>query len=125
MDQQTALVRRNQWVSIINASQARPKGTTVRQWLQDNSISYKSYYYWLRKFRREAFSRLENAGNFPNRNDNQLAEIKIPEDQHAVPLPVDFKADALIINGSCTIALSNDTSPALAALLLEGIRDAR
>ena len=38
MDQQTALVRRNQWVSIINASQARPKGTTVRQWLQDNSI---------------------------------------------------------------------------------------
>ena len=47
MDQQTALVRRNQWVSIINASQARPKGTTVRQWLKDNSISYKSYYYWL------------------------------------------------------------------------------
>ena len=58
-------------------------------------------------------------------HDNQLAEIKIPEDRHAVHLPVDFKADALIINGSCTIALSNDTSPALAALLLEGIRDAR
>ena len=39
MDQQTALVCRNRWGSIINASLTRPKDTSVKQWLQDNSIS--------------------------------------------------------------------------------------
>ena len=28
---------------------------TVKQWLADNGIKEKSYYYWLRKFRKEAY----------------------------------------------------------------------
>ena len=38
MDQSTHEVRRKQWLSIITECQARPEGTTVREWLSENNI---------------------------------------------------------------------------------------
>ena len=58
MDQTTHEVRRKQWLSIITECQARPEGTTVREWLSENNIKEKAYYYWLRKFRKEAYEKL-------------------------------------------------------------------
>lgn len=46
MDQSTHEVRRKQWLSIITECQARPEGTTVREWLSENNIKEKAYYYW-------------------------------------------------------------------------------
>ena len=37
----------------MNRCQSRPQGMSIRQWLMDNGINEKSYYYWQRKFRRE------------------------------------------------------------------------
>lgn len=54
MDQSTHEVRRNNWMNIINQCQNRPANMTAKQWLADNGISDKSYYYWLRKIRLEA-----------------------------------------------------------------------
>lgn len=126
MDHQTALVRRNHWASIISASQARPEGTSIRQWLKDNSIPHKSYYYWLRKFRHEAFSQLEQQGLAPCATPNQLAEIRMTENNaHNIAPEIRFTADAVVTVGAYTIALSNNTSPSLTALLLEAVRDAR
>ena len=53
MDQLTHNVRRSNWINIIRQCQDRPAGTTAKQWLVENDISEKSYYYWLRKIRRE------------------------------------------------------------------------
>ena len=53
MDQSTHDVRRTNWLNIIEECQQRPENMTVKQWLADNGIKEKSYYYWLRKFRRE------------------------------------------------------------------------
>ena len=54
MYQITHDVRRATWHNIIKQCQERPEHTTVKQWCFDNDISEKSYYYWLRKFRKEA-----------------------------------------------------------------------
>ena len=58
MDQITHDVRSSQWLEIITQCQNRPEGTTARQWMADNGISEKSYYYWLRKFRKQAYSQM-------------------------------------------------------------------
>lgn len=47
MDQITHDVRSPQWLEIITQCQNRPEGTTAKQWMADNGISEKSYYYWL------------------------------------------------------------------------------
>ncbi len=47
MDQITHDVRRNSWLNIIQQCQARPEYITVKQWLIDNGIKDKAYYYWL------------------------------------------------------------------------------
>ena len=47
MDQLTHNVRRANWLNIIKQCQERPANVTVRQWLKDNDIKEKSYYYWL------------------------------------------------------------------------------
>ena len=58
MDQITHDVRSSQWLEIITQCQNRPEGTTAKQWMADNGISEKSYYYWLRKFRKQAYSQM-------------------------------------------------------------------
>ena len=55
MDQTTHEVRLEQWGSIISQCQNRPEGQTAKEWLRENGISEKSYYYWLRKIRRKAY----------------------------------------------------------------------
>lgn len=55
MDQLTHNVRCANWLNIINQCQERPANITVRQWLKDNDIKEKSYYYWLCKFRKESY----------------------------------------------------------------------
>ena len=54
MDQITHEIRRQHWLSIVNACQTRTEDITVKQWLKDNGVKEKAYYYWLRKFRRES-----------------------------------------------------------------------
>ena len=55
MDQSTHDIRRTNWLNIVNQCQERPANVSVRQWLADNGIKEKAYYYWLRKFRKEAY----------------------------------------------------------------------
>lgn len=49
MDQITHNVRGAQWLEIVTQCQNRSEGITVKQWLSDNGIKEKAYYYWLRK----------------------------------------------------------------------------
>ena len=49
MDQSIHDVRRSNWLNIVNECQQMPANMTVKQWLADNGIKEKSYYYWLQK----------------------------------------------------------------------------
>ncbi|MGI6042550.1 MAG: hypothetical protein ACOYBH_10125 [Candidatus Alectryocaccobium sp.] len=56
MDQSTHEVRRDYWFDIVTRCSQRPDGCTVRQWFAESGIKEKAYYYWLRKFRKEALT---------------------------------------------------------------------
>lgn len=45
MDQSTHDVRRAGWLNIVNQCQERSANVSVRQWLADNGIIEKVYYY--------------------------------------------------------------------------------
>ena len=53
MDACTHEVRLNQWKLIIEQCQSRPDGQTARQWMAENGVQEKTYYYWLRRVRKE------------------------------------------------------------------------
>lgn len=59
MDQSTHDVRRANWLNIVNQCQNRPANMSVKQWLAENDIKENAYYYWLRKFRKEAYDQMQ------------------------------------------------------------------
>ena len=58
MDQIIHNARCAQWLEIVTQCQNRSEETTVKQWLSDNGIKEKAYYYWLRKFRKQAYAQM-------------------------------------------------------------------
>lgn len=52
MDKSTREVRLAYWKDIVRQCEARPEGQSASQWLADNSIDSKQYYYRLRQIRR-------------------------------------------------------------------------
>ena len=82
MDQSTHNVRIACWKSIIQSCQERPAGITAKQWLAENNISDKSYYYYLRKFRKEAYLSLDQESSLTPlvSNQNQVSFAEVPFD---------------------------------------------
>lgn len=126
MDQLTHTVRRSNWINIIRQCQDRPAGTTAKQWLAENDISEKSYYYWLRKIRREV---CEQEGLQEVTNSSALSFVEIPVktalDTTPVPtVPAAMAAMtpvAVIRSGRLTLELSNDISESLLCRLLQEV----
>ena len=102
MDQSIHDVRRSNWLNIVNECQQRPANMTVKQWLADNGIKEKSYYYWLRKFRKEAYRQMQMP---PAASSSEITF-------------------AIIKNGALSIAISNDISDALLDRIFQVIRHA-
>lgn len=121
MDQCTSIVRKNHWATIIRACQNRPADMSIRAWLAENGISHKTYYYWLRKFRKEAFSELSERNPELLDSDNSFAQISMNEPE---PSSGAFSPDVVIKTHLGTIALSNSASPDLISLVMEGLKDA-
>ena len=95
MDRITHQVRLANWTKIIEQCNNRPAGTTAKQWLSDNGISDKSYYYWLRKLRQEAYANAEK--EFPAVTPSQeqqpavtFAEIPLPNQQNSMTFTTDL-----------------------------------
>ena len=123
MDQLTHTVRRSNWINIIRQCQDRPAGTTAKQWLAENDISEKSYYYWLRKIRREV---CEQEGLQDVTNPSALSFVEIPVktalDTTPVPtVPAAMTPVAVIRSGRLTLELSNDISESLLCRLLQEV----
>ena len=80
MDPSTNSIRLAHWKTIIESCQARPEGISARQWLADNKVPEKQYYYWLRKVRRIACGEMTNSlpAFSGSRSVVAFAEIPVP-----------------------------------------------
>lgn len=58
MEQSTHEIRRTNWLNIVNQCQNWSSDMSVKQWLAENKIKEKAYYYWLQKFRKEAYNQM-------------------------------------------------------------------
>lgn len=126
MDQITHTVRNSKWKDIILQCQNRPAGMSAKQWMAENQVSEKSYYYWQRKFRKDAYEQVNTSSAMllsavQENSEVSFAEIRIPELKKTVSdiIPETIKPTAVIKTATMTIALSNDISVNLLSRILQ------
>ena len=122
MDKCTHDVRRANWLNIINQCQERPANVTVHQWLKDNDIKEKSYYYWLRKFRKESYDQMQLLAVTEEPAEISFVEFAAPTSKKAASTQdsLNSTTTAVIRHGAITLEISNDISEAVLSLLLGG-----
>ena len=124
MDKTTHQVRLAQWTRIIEECNQRPSGMTAKQWLADNNISDKSYYYWQRRIRNKIANPISVT---PDNKEVTFADITNSVFSHSPEYHYTdgFTADAIIKCGNSVIALSNSVSNAMLSKILEVVAYAR
>ncbi len=119
MDQSTHDVRRTSWFKVISEYQQRPVNVSVKQWLADNGVKEKAYYYWLRKFRQEACEQIQ-LPDAAMPAEVSFAEFPIPVPPPVKPAAANNTAAVISANGM-TIEISNSISEPLLCLLLQEV----
>ena len=115
MDKITHKVRCEQWTNIIK--ECLTSGMSKTTWCREDGISDKSFFYWQRILREEAYlTTLENTltpavkGNsVPTTTD--FVEIKMTDQTSSSASP--FKPDVVIRRGSVSIEISNTATEEL------------
>lgn len=125
MDRSTHEIRLAGWKTVVEQCNSRPQGVSVKQWLAENNINEKTYYYWLRRVRREVYSQMQQ--ELPVLQEAKVptvafAEIPVPDTLRTEDVP--FKADVMIRSGSLVIGIANSVSESLLSKVLEGVRHA-
>ena len=123
MDQITHEMRLNNWKQIVEECNRRPQGVTVKQWLSDNGINEKVYYYWLRRVRQAAYDQMksEQTGELtvvPN-NKVSYAEITLTGNTSSRTLNVPA---AVISAGSISIDISEQASEEFLIRLMRAMK---
>lgn len=122
MDKTTHEVRIANWRSIIKQCQARPEGQSAKQWLADNGIPEKNYYYWQRKVRQETYALISSKVT-PAAEPEPVAFAELPFIR-----PKDdgqpFSPDAVMRRGQTVLELSNTVSDRLLDRLMEVVSHA-
>ena len=123
MDQLTHNVRRANWLNIIKQCQERPANVTVRQWLKDNDIKEKSYYYWLRKFRKESYDQMQLPAATEEPAEISFVEVAAPTSEKVVSTQdsLNSTTTAVIRHGAITLEISNAISEEVLSLLLKEV----
>ena len=117
MDQEQINVRRASWFNTIQACQQRPDGITAKQWLTDNRISVKSYYYWLRKFRKELVCQTELPTPAAHSGDDtSVTFAEIPANAFSKS-----ESSAVLRIGAARIELSEDISDTMLIRILKAV----
>ena len=99
---------------------------SVKKWLAENDIKEKAYYYWLRKFRKEAYNQMQlPAPETATTTEITFAEVTMPvpiagPDTTSVNVP-DISPTAVIKCNGLTIELSNSISGELLSRLLQEV----
>ena len=117
MDQTTHNVRRANWLAIITQCQERAEGISVKQWLSDNGVKEKAYYYWLQKFRKEAYAQMQSPGSKENPGNGTASCISPRVESYESPV-------AVIQYNSVSIGISNEISDSLLSRILREVSHA-
>jgi len=125
MDRSTHEIRLANWKAVVEQCNSRPPGVSVKQWLSENNINEKTYYYWLRRVRREVYSQMQQ--ELPVLQETKAPVVAFAE----IPVPdtcktedISFKADVVIRSGSLVISVANSVSESLLSKVLEGVSHA-
>ena len=124
MDRITHEMRIANWKSIIEQCHKRPKGQSAKQWLAENNISEKQYYYWQRRLRKAAYDQM-SASMFPiSGSECQVAFAEVPTHSFLNTAAVAFRPDAVLRTSKVTIELSNTVSDQLLSRIIGGLSHA-
>ena len=126
MDQIAHEVRLANWKQIIEECHARPENQSAKQWLSERGISTKSYYYWQRKLRLQAYDQMKQSQALPTvQEDPAVTFAEIPFSAKSdIPETDHFHPAAVIRSGGMAVALSNSVSDGLLARILQEVRHA-
>lgn len=119
MDKTTHQIRCERWLKIINECLA--SGMKKSKWCEINGVSIKSFYYWQRILRNEAYIDAVTAKQVPSTVPTSVpqkmpfVELKASSFQET-PTPA-FQPAIIIRQGSMSLEISNHASPDLLALL--------
>ena len=123
MDQITHDVRTAQWAEIVRSCHERPDNQTAKDWLTENGIDLKQYYYWQRKLR-NCVAETTNKSLPATRPTGEVTFVEMPTTSE---LPVESPQKtvtssgpaAIIRTGNLEIELSNDISDELLGKILK------
>lgn len=129
MDKLTHEIRLEQWKQIILQYQNRPKGQPAYQWLNDNGISSKSYYYWLRKIRKHTYeeadsTELASIKQTDSTSNVTFAEIPFKYNDNSKEVPDSFQPAVIIKTVKATVALSDSISNRLLTRIIQEVSHA-
>lgn len=130
MDKSTHEVRMAHWKEVVAQCQARPEGQSAKEWMNENGIREKQYYYWLRKIRSEAYAEMKSRNlpetSAPGQNTPAVfAEIPVSRESSSDGISVlKLKPDAVIRIGSAAVELSNSASGELIAGIIKAVTHA-
>ena len=125
MNQITHKVRCARWLGIVTQCQNRSEGTTVKQWLPDNGIKEKAYYYWIRKFRKQAYAQMHlPSTEVSDGSDISFAEVSTPDWRTKETTVEAIRPVAVIKNADMTIVLTNEVSDSLLSHILREVSHA-
>ena len=124
MDQTTHEMRLANWKSIIEQCQSRPEGMSAKQWLRDNEIPEKQYYYWLRKLRKLAYEEVHAQDFAPAAPASQLPAVSFAEIPAETVLASEPESAITIKTKKSTIQISSSVSESLMIKLVKAVAHA-
>ena len=105
MDQVTLAknqIRADRWSMLIQTCQQ--SGQTVVNWCEENNINIKTYYYWLRKLRKQELCTKELPVPIPEEKPVMFKQLEVTS-----PLP-DTQAAVIIRLPYATLEIADGTS---------------
>ena len=123
MDQITHDVRTAQWAEIVRKCHERPENQSAKNWLNENGINEKQYYYWQRRLRSMAAG-TTNKSLPTTRSSGEVTFIEMPSPnelpgKRMEEVTIDSGLAALIRVGGLEIELHNGISDELLGKILK------
>lgn len=118
MDKSTHQIRREQWSQIIN--NCLTSGQSKKTWCRENGVCEKTFYYWQRILRNEAYiemKQLSVPAPVPKAPELPVAFVELkPTPVNSEPVSA-FQPDIVIRKGQLVLEISNSASPELLSQL--------
>lgn len=114
MDKSTHQIRCEQWSRIITdcLSSGQPKKT----WCQENGVSEKSFYYWQRILRNEAYiemKQLPAPTQVALSSEPPVAFVELKSTKKETEVQSSFRPDIILRSGRLVLEISNTASAEL------------